>query len=629
MSTSNAIYLTELQTEYILPEGVSLDSEQAFSYIKTLKALNKMPFANLDIYYSDNLWDFSSLTTRNILKKSLRFNFSLVNTDEFMDDAKNYVLISMLENKLKVQTIHQRYLIIKDFLNCAEKKHHVYHIEDISIPIVKDYIQDVRKNGSITKLRKVKTTLKSFFMQYSAHFKDIASKGLLALFEQDDPRAFKAYQLEHRSQDIPKEYFNQLVSACIKIMNDENESIYDRGTACVYIILSQTGLRIGEILGLRKGCLLTTTIFDGEEAHYLEYETWKREEGNDTATTAFTYINELTYQAYNVLLQIYKERRELLDLDYLYMGGKKASAKSFPLNSESFKNIAIRFFINLDNRGMLQTVNLASNIYPTLHVFNTKNTNIARSRKRWTEKVDSVTFPDSQQFRFHCCSVLAEKGVPLEYIQRFMSHLTDDMVRYHILPQDSPQENMEFSLKTLREVVSGKTKILGENKGLSDKINEFIEANHFNVATDLEEICESLSQKIPIRQKTGGVCIKSSQLRECSMDAKTNEFYCAYGVCPNIVHFYYMADITYRQCKELEESISLNDQRGHNKQVQKERNMLYTITTKRLIPELKELRTVVERDGFESIYEMHPEVQPIVEDIEEIEKEVAVWSTKN
>ena len=113
------------------------------------------------------------------------------------------------------------------------------------------------------------------------------------------------------------------------------------------------------------------------------------------------------------------------------------------------------------------------------------------------------------------------------------------------------------------------------------------------------------------------------------MDAKTNEFYCAYGVCPNIVHFYYMADITYRQCKELEESISLNDQRGHKKQVQKERNMLYTITTKRLIPELKELRTVVERDGFESIYEMHPEVQPIVEDIEEIEKEVAVWSTKN
>ena len=124
-----------------------------------------------------------------------------------------------------------------------------------------------------------------------------------------------------------------------------------------------------------------------------------------------------------------------------------------------------------------------------------------------------------------------------------MSHLTSSMVRYHILPKSSPQEDMEFSLKTLQEVVSGKTKILGDNKGLSDNINEFINANHFNVATDLDEICKALANKIPIRQKTGGVCIKSSQLRECSMDAKTNEFYCAYGVCPNIVHFYYYADI--------------------------------------------------------------------------------------
>ena len=215
--------------------------------------------------------------------------------------------------------------------------------------------------------------------------------------------------------------------------------------------------------------------------------------------------------------------------------------------------------------------------------------------------------------------------MPLEYIQRFMSHLTDDMVRYHILPQKSPQEDMEFSLKTLREVTSGKTKILGENKGLSKKINEFIEENHFNVATDLDAICEGLAKKIPIRQKTGGVCIKSSVLRECSLDAKTNEFYCAYGVCQNIVHFYYMADITYRQCKELEETIAINKKRGHLKQVSKETNMLHNIITKRLVPELEDLKAVVERDGINDVYKNHPEVQPIVENMDTIEKEIAIW----
>ena len=138
-----------------------------------------------------------------------------------------------------------------------------------------------------------------------------------------------------------------------------------------------------------------------------------------------------------------------------------------------------------------------------------------------------------------------------------------------------------------------------------------------------------LAKKLPIRQKTGGVCIKSSQLRECSMDAKTNEFYCAYGVCPNIVHFYYMADVTYRQCKELQETININKERGHMRQVEKETNMLYTITKKRLIPELEDLKAVIKRDGFESVYEIHPEVQPIVENIDIIEKEAITWSTKN
>ena len=206
------------------------------------------------------------------------------------------------------------------------------------------------------------------------------------------------------------------------------------------------------------------------------------------------------------------------------MGGIHVTSQSFPLDSNDFARAALRLFVNFDNNGLLSTVNLSPDIYPTLHVFKNGNRKISQSGQFIYEKIQTVTFPDTQQLRFHCCTELAEKGVPLEYIQRFMSHLTSSMVRYHILPKSSPQEDMEFSLKTLQEVVSGKTKILGDNKGLSDNINEFINANHFNVATDLDEICKALANKIPIRQKTGGVCIKSSQLRECSMDAKTMNF---------------------------------------------------------------------------------------------------------
>ena len=158
------------------------------------------------------------------------------------------------------------------------------------------------------------------------------------------------------------------------------------------------------------------------------------------------------------------------------------------------------------------------------------------------------------------------------------------------------------------------------------KINEFIEKNEYNVETDLQTICEKLAEQIPIRQKTGGVCIKSSMLRECSKDAKTNEFYCAYGVCQNIFHFYYMANISYRQVCELAETIAINKQRGLLRQVQKEEHMLKHIAKTKLIPELDELKNVLDKKGYEAIVMEYPDLKDIIENLDEIYKEALSWS---
>ena len=386
MATSNAIYITELQTTYTLSEEVTLYSNHTESYIDTLMALNKLPFNGLDIYYADDIWDFSTATKLNITKSKLKFNFGLMNNSVFTNDMKNYILLTLLENRIKIQSIHRRYLTIKDFFLFVENNYHVYHVEDITVPIVKAFLQKIRDEGSIVKLREVKTGLRAFYMQYSANFKDITSKGLLALFEQDDAKAYRAYQYSKRSKPIPKEYFNKMLSACITVMNDENQTLSNRGAACVYIILSQTGLRIGEVLGLRTNCLRTTAIFNGEKAHYFEYSTWKREEGNNVSSSAITYVNELTYNAYNTLIQIYAERRQTFGLDNLYMGGIHVTSQSFPLDSGDFTRAALRLFVNFDNNGLLSTVNLSPDIYPTLHVFKTGGMNISQSGQFIYEK---------------------------------------------------------------------------------------------------------------------------------------------------------------------------------------------------------------------------------------------------
>ena len=136
---------------------------------------------------------------------------------------------------------------------------------------------------------------------------------------------------------------------------------------------------------------------------------------------------------------------------------------------------------------------------------------------------------------------------------------------------------------------------------------------------------EKLAKEIPIRVKTGGVCIKSSRFRECSKDARTDEFYCAYGVCPNIYTFYYMADISYKQVKELSEAIEINRRKGCIKQVQKNINMLHTILSNKLIPQIEELKRTITEKGLDFVLMNHPHIEMVVYKLNDIEKEIEVW----
>ena len=62
-----------------------------------------------------------------------------------------------------------------------------------------------------------------------------------------------------------------------------------------------------------------------------------------------------------------------------------------------------------------------------------------------------------------------------------------------------------------------------------------------------------------------------------------------------------MADISYRQTKELIKSIELNTNKGLIKQVKKEQNMLSTIIKNRLKPEIDELKVMISTKGIDAI----------------------------
>ncbi len=85
------------------------------------------------------------------------------------------------------------------------------------------------------------------------------------------------------------------------------------------------------------------------------------------------------------------------------------------------------------------------------------------------------------------------------------------MAFYYVRPKNSIQENIDASLRVLKEMVTKDAIPIGADKGLVTRIDEFITKNKFSVEADLDTICEKLAKEIPIRIKTGGVCIKSSR----------------------------------------------------------------------------------------------------------------------
>lgn len=236
-----------------------------------------------------------------------------------------------------------------------------------------------------------------------------------------------------------------------------------------------------------------------------------------------------------------------------------------------------------------------------------------------------VAVPDTRQFRVHLCTCLFEHGISLTYIQKYMGHLSEYMLGYYVRPKDTYQENIKASERVISDIVSDNATPIGVNGSkIKEAIQKFVAENHFNVATDIKEIVQAMGDRVIIRVKTGGVCIKTS-LMPCAQDARTNEILCAYNLCPNLFTFYYMADLSYLDFQTLQQTITALNDAGNTVAASKEKNKLVDLCKRRLIPELDELDKEIERKGKEAICSKYPSLVDIIARREEIREEVKEW----
>lgn len=589
-----------------------LNLQASIDYYNKIKKLNILPLKDQTMYFSDDIWDLTYRKASNIPDTKLKLHFDWI-PDAFRDHVKYIWLLKLLQHEVKIQTLYENLSLLSKFLIFAEQrgilKESLITLSDIKAFYASASYSPYREHIS-------KIVVQDYLFMYSLFLggPDLdtsISRYLLSM----DSALLACERDKGNTPNITHEYYSTLLKALEKIAYypDDDDLPYV-GIACIYIILMQVGIRIGELLNVSINSMQYRTLPDRTPVPFLEYKTWKRIRGDQTAENAYTFVTPKAEKAFKRLIDFLTNAREQIGTEVLFVFPDKfPNASDYPINSDRFNKIAKLLFVYLDR--YFPTIDVPEEQRGSLHTVKLGDGH-------------TLTYPITRQFRVYVCRDLYYRGIPLEYIQKFMAHLLCRTTIDNYVQPKNAQENPTFTHNLLAGIITRKIEPLGGKPGLVEKIDEFIRENNYNVQTDIETICAGLAEKLPVREKAGGVCIKSSMQRDCSIDAETNDYLCSYDVCPNIYHFYFDAAYTLQNIKDLQISIKHNTQINRTRQVEKDKNMLQTIIRKRLIPELESLKSHLDKEGRDAILNSYPDLLYIVDNFDAIMKEAQEWITE-
>jgi len=598
----------------------SLKINKIFDFVKKIDLL---PIKNGEIYFSDDVWNFSKSTLNRVSKSKKNFNFSTVN-EEYKDKVKFFILTSIWEEQSKIQTISKSLAKLRKFLNFIASDH-IYSIEYVSLNSIENFVETLNKLEPQT-VEDYKAAIKKFFQFYTNNYRGFDWDDIFKFLDNYDDKACQAQRESNKWPNIPDDFFNRLISFMQKVMEDENANIDERGISSEIILLSQTGLRQGALINCTINSITSLGIFNGTETAYrMDYYTTKNTPGDGTKRKVYTYINPLAFKAYSTLDKIYKDRRNSINSDLLFVPTKLTT---FPPNENTLNRMLTTFLLKYGDE--IGCINVNSK-YPELKA---QPVGVLIDKKATTKEVlsrykrtDIVSIPRPHQFRVFVCNELYNQFVPLLFIQLHMTHLSVEMATYYIRPKKDMKKEQDYAESVMRMIVTDETEIIGDSKNaLMIKIQDFINKSKLNVAIDLDEIVSALVKKVPIRAKNGGICIKSGPIRDCSKNDLSDELYCAYGMCPNDFHVFFMIDISYEKFATSLKTLKYNSENGFVRAAEKETNKIKWILQNRLIPEMDSLKKEIAKKGADEIKKNQSHISWFVDNLDSIYKEVIPWT---
>lgn len=595
--------------------------------LESFKRIDKLPFSNLDIRFSDDTWDFSAATDLPVSRTRLVFYFD--SSSAYCEPLKMYVLDSILKKNVKIRALHNKVISVMRFLKQFETEGYKVYSK-VPKTAFKRLFDNMEDTCSYNTVCAYKGHLLMFSDFYERNFEELTDKSIRKFLQ--DRNISKLNDIKHanKTPEVPIDYFPVFLDAVKTIMRNEQEDPEDRITAASIILYSQIGFRTAELFTVKTGSIHSVYSPNKDKPlYYMDFLSFKHGKGENGGTIAHTYINSLSREAYDLLEELCREYRNNLGVDTLLVTKFQKNATTTATQySTRYRKFILRHWKEL------QCLNIGDD-YEDLSFFEVgtffqpakDGTYTYDKNSDWAKDLqmdDRIYYPTIRQFRVSVCTSLYRQQIPLHYIRKHMNHLSEDMAAYYIRPQKNLEK--EYSETIYRAVFKDGSKMLGTNgDAFVQKINEFIEQNHMNIQDDLEGVIQAVAKKFPLRSKVGGMCIRCGEVIPCASNNSTDVIYCAFGMCPNHCHMFFMADISYEEYLQNRDVAQYNKDNGYKKAYQRELNKLKYIIEHSLMPELVMLEDELERHGEEEILDKYPQLTYIVNHLDSIKQEVQTW----
>ncbi len=544
-------------------------------------------YQGIEISYENNIWDLSKLMQAN--EDTYKLNFKEVPT-AYIDLMKMFAIDLLHDYRPPSRNAYIVLMNAKKFVVQFSKDGY-NSLTLLTGPYYEKYIKKQQKHHTLRTCENYRYSIDKLLKFYTLLTKYKFDKKLLSRLQNNyaQQKRIKNEQIANKTGLLPQEFYNLLQAKLYKDIFDETIDSYTRKIYALIYISTQSGMRRNELSKLKKGCLEEKQI--GNDMLYVIVHTNSKSKVKGKNPPVETVRKVVNKSVSDVIKYIERddERGEYLTGQYIH-----PDKLALRLRMYCYKN-----------KDELQ-----------INTFNSK---------KFEGMYKEIPVPIFRQFRVYVATQISRAGLNEIEVSKYLGHRDEKMLGYYIFPTAKIDE-FKIVEELEKEILEDKIKVMGSRSNMYNQIiDDFLDKNKLNVSESIDDLITKFESRIAVRIKSGGACIKTASNRLCEHDANTNEFLCAYNICPNQCFFYFNLDYDWNVAQQCFKTHLHNKKEGFKRDSERELVKCQKILKDKVLPEIEQLRIELGKQGEEKILLKHPSLEFVINDLENIEKEAQKW----